>query len=274
MIPQRYKASKKPATLVQTCVYLLSCFDFFFGLVIFICCACHWHLWKSDFTFCLSVFNWWHVKIYSLIYVSKVLPSYLSALAKVACHSIPIAKPFFLKLLFVVGLKGWIWILSAEKCATSFRFTCTSQHFVAHFQWPGQFENTSKWGWLSSRKKEKKREGFFIFPSSPVLERLSCPLVWELGSVLVRAVSDLCSTCLIPLCCIPASAGGMESSDVLLKLQLLISFDSCPSHWSLVASNFFAIPIHTFLLLTLCCSLSNPLAIFDRVVICNAAIVH
>lgn len=166
MIPQRYKASKRPATLVQTRVYLLSCFDFFFGLVIFICCACHWHLWKSDFTFCLSVFNWWHVKIYSLIYVSKVLPSYVSALAKVACHSIPIAKPFFLKLLFVVGLKGWIWILSAEKCATSFCFTCTSQHFVAHFQWPGQFENTSKWGWLSSRKKEKKREGFFIFPSA------------------------------------------------------------------------------------------------------------
>lgn len=29
MIPQRYKASKRPATLVQTRVYLLSCFDFF-----------------------------------------------------------------------------------------------------------------------------------------------------------------------------------------------------------------------------------------------------
>lgn len=34
------------------------------------------------------------------------------------------------------------------------------------FQWPGQFENMSKWGWLSSHKKEKKREGFFIFPSA------------------------------------------------------------------------------------------------------------
>lgn len=38
MIPQRYKASKRPATLVQTRVYLLSCFDFFWPRYLHMLC--------------------------------------------------------------------------------------------------------------------------------------------------------------------------------------------------------------------------------------------
>lgn len=90
----------------------------------------------------------------------------------------------------MVRLKSWICIPSADKCTI---FLCfTSQYFIVLLHRPGQFQkpHLNQTGIVVLKKMKRK-----VPWSSPVLEESSCPPVWDLGSWLVLAFSNLCNTC-------------------------------------------------------------------------------